>query len=107
MKDRWQLRSTHTIDLGYEQLLILEGKRGTRPKVLFRGVWLGDQIDRRRDVPNRDEGVARGARHRSSADLLDGAHVATDDPIRGHWLQWLADAIHRPLRIAHLDGVNT
>ena len=49
MRDSWQLTTTHTIDLGYEQMLILQGMPGTRVKVIFRGVWL-----RRRDEPRSD-----------------------------------------------------
>jgi hypothetical protein len=41
MSDSWQLTTTHTVDLGYEQMLILEGMPGTRFRVIFRGVWLG------------------------------------------------------------------
>ena len=41
MTDSWQLTTTHTVDLGYEQMLILEGMPGTRVRVIFRGVWLG------------------------------------------------------------------
>ena len=45
MKDASQLRSTRTIDLGYEQLLMIEDQ-SMRVSVLFRGVWL-----RRASVP--------------------------------------------------------
>jgi len=38
MSDSWQLTTTRTIDLGYEQMLILEGMSGARVKVIFRGV---------------------------------------------------------------------
>ncbi len=47
MKKFWQFTQTHTVDLGYEQLLILEGESGPRVKVLFRGRWLSEAIDPR------------------------------------------------------------
>ena len=39
MKDSSELRSARTVDLGYEQLLMLEDQT-MRVSVLFRGVWL-------------------------------------------------------------------
>lgn len=41
MKNSWRLTTTRTVDLGYEQMLILEGIPGLRVNVIFRGVWLG------------------------------------------------------------------
>jgi hypothetical protein len=76
MDAQWQLRATLTIDLDHEQLQILEGQRGARAKVLFRGVWLSEGIDPRRLVPGRDARVAPGSEDRPVFDWLAGARVA-------------------------------
>jgi hypothetical protein len=47
MTNSWQFTAVRTVNLGYEQLLILQGGRGPRVKVLFRGQWLGQAIDAR------------------------------------------------------------
>jgi hypothetical protein len=52
MRDSWQLKTTRTVDLGYEQMLILEGVPGTGVKVIFRGVWLGRRNEPRSDWPS-------------------------------------------------------
>ena len=52
MSDSWQLTTTRTIDLGYEQMLILEGMSGAGVKVIFRGVWLGRRNEPRSHWPS-------------------------------------------------------
>jgi hypothetical protein len=52
MRDSWQLKTTRTVDLGYEQMLILEGVPGTGVKVIFRGVCLGRRNEPRSDWPS-------------------------------------------------------
>ncbi len=54
MKTSSQFTATHTIDLGYEQLLILEGGRAPRVTVLFRGQWLSESIDPQPYARNTD-----------------------------------------------------
>jgi hypothetical protein len=39
MKQQWKGRTVHTIDLGPEQLQIIE-EPGRQVRVLFRGIWL-------------------------------------------------------------------
>ncbi|HTT13878.1 MAG TPA: DUF2917 domain-containing protein [Burkholderiaceae bacterium] len=39
----WAHTTTRTIDLGYEQLLTLAGRPGTRVRVLFGSMWLTQQ----------------------------------------------------------------
>ena len=52
MKDSNQVISTRTVDLGYEQMLLIEDQ-DMRVSVLFRGVWL-----RRFTVPRARRFVA-------------------------------------------------
>jgi hypothetical protein len=97
MKDSWQLTATHTVDLGYEQLLILEGKPGTRVRVLFRGVLLGDNADSRGYVLHRDRDVAPRTEPESVTVVLGAARVAIDQPNQGALLQRLGSAIRAGL----------
>jgi hypothetical protein len=39
----WAQTTTHTIDLGYEQLLTFVGRPGTRVRVLFGSMWLTEE----------------------------------------------------------------
>jgi hypothetical protein len=55
MKNSWRLTTTRTVDLGYEQMLILEGIPGPRVNVIFRGVWLGCTNALRSYWPNSTE----------------------------------------------------
>lgn len=43
MKRSDQVLATRTIDLGYEQMLVLEGQPGASVKVLFGGMWLTEE----------------------------------------------------------------
>ena len=78
MKRHWTMKAAHTIDLGHEQLLLLEGERGTRPQVLFRGVWLSEVIDLEHRVPSRDEHAAPGA-NRFGFDWIVGRGLAFEN----------------------------
>jgi hypothetical protein len=43
----WTPVTTRTIDLGYEQLLTLQGRPGTRVRVLYGAMWLTEEGDLR------------------------------------------------------------
>lgn len=43
----WITTTTRTIDLGYEQLLTLHGRPGTRVRVLYGSMWLTEEGDPR------------------------------------------------------------
>lgn len=45
----WSATVVRTVDLGYEQLLLLESRPRTRIKVIYGGIWLTEQ-DRPDDV---------------------------------------------------------
>ena len=94
MKDSWQSTVTHTIDLGYEQLLILEDGSDSHVGVLFRGVWLGCRTDRQGHVSSGVEAVAPRAGIRSVLGLLAAARSAFNEPARSRWLRRLDDPIH-------------
>lgn len=86
MKDSWQSTVTHTIDLGYEQLLILEDGPGPHFGVLFRGVWLSCRTDRQGQVSSGAEAVAPHAGLRLILGLLAAALIAFNEPARSRWL---------------------
>ena len=79
MKRPWKMKAAHTIDLGHEQLLLLEGERGARPKVLFRGAWLSEGVDLEHRVPSRDEHAAPVAAFRFGFDWIVGRGVAFEN----------------------------
>lgn len=41
MQQTWQVMKTQTIDLGYEQMLALDGLPAGQVRVQFRGEWIG------------------------------------------------------------------
>jgi hypothetical protein len=44
MKGEWSAATTRTVDLGYDQLLVLEAARpGTRVRVLYGNMWLTEE----------------------------------------------------------------
>jgi hypothetical protein len=108
MKDSWQLTATRTVDLGYEQLLILEGKPGTRVKVVFRGVLLSSDTDPRNYVLRRDQDPAPRAKPESVTVVLGAARVGITAPIHSGWLQRVRDAVLARLlmTVARTSDVN-
>jgi hypothetical protein len=94
MKDSRQSTVTHTIDLGYEQLLILEDGSGRHVAVLFRGVWLSCRTDRHGHVSSGVEAEAPQAGIRSILGLLAAARIAFNEPARSRWFRRLDAPIH-------------
>lgn len=43
MRGEWTPTTTRTIDLGYEQLLVLESRPGVRVRVLYGNLWLTEE----------------------------------------------------------------
>lgn len=98
---------SRTIDLGYEQMLVLESRPQTRVRVLYGGIWLTEE-GRREDVfaVEGDE-VALHARGLTVVEGLAPAKVEVVEPawpafaaaarqlVRGGG-QWLRQAMARP-----------
>jgi len=52
VKQQWKGRTVHTIDLGPEQLQIIE-EPGQQVRVLFRGNWLREDAGQRTEHPSK------------------------------------------------------
>lgn len=39
----WNATTVRTVDLGYEQMLLLEGRPRTKVKVIYGGIWLTEE----------------------------------------------------------------
>jgi hypothetical protein len=91
-----QAITTRTVDLDHQQLLLLEGRPGTRVKVIYGGIWLthtgeGDDL-----FACCEQEVALRARKRALLEGLGPTRVEVIEPARSD----LAAAIARRLRPA-------
>jgi hypothetical protein len=91
----WGPTLTRTIDLGYEQMLLLESRQGARIKVIYGGVWLTEE-GRPDDVfaASGDE-VALKSRGLAVVEGLGYARVQVSEPPLG-WRAW-RDAAKRAI----------
>jgi len=83
MKQAWQLTTTRTIDLGWEQMLILEGRPGTRVKVLFGDVWLTEHGSQADHFPRAGEEITLSTFGRTVIEPLGPAWVRITEAARG------------------------
>jgi hypothetical protein len=86
-----------TVDLGYEQLLLLESRPRTRVKVIYGGIWLTEQ-DRLDDVfAGSGEEVALKSHGLAVIEGLGYARIEVAEPPSG-WT--LVAALMRQARLA-------
>jgi len=92
MARKWTAETTRTVDLGYEQMLMLEGRPGTRVKVLYGGVWLTEEGWPDDIFAFTGEAVALRSRQRSLIESLGPTRVEIVQPLcgravaaPGHW----------------------
>lgn len=91
----WTPLTTRTIDLGYEQLLTLEGRPGTRVRVLYGAMWLTEEGDPRDVFAGCGEEVTLGSHGRSVIEGMGAARVEVIEPARRSLLA------HVGKRLAH------
>ncbi|HEU0202801.1 MAG TPA: DUF2917 domain-containing protein [Burkholderiaceae bacterium] len=72
-----------TVDLGYDQLLMLHGEPGTRVRVLFGGVWLTEEGAVQDVFAAAGEEVALRTRKGALLEALRPARVQVIEPVRG------------------------
>lgn len=114
MASKWNAGTTRTVDLGYEQMLVLEGRPGTEVKVLYGGVWLTEEGWPDDLFAFTGEGVALRSRRRALIEALGPTRVEIVRPPRGSRVRSMVRAAsevgrsvrrawHRalPPRIAH------
>jgi hypothetical protein len=89
MFGEWGPTTVRTVDLGYEQLLMLDGRPGTRVKVLYGGVWLTEEGSPQDVFAGSGEEVAVRSRGLSVIEGLGLARVQVIEPVRRSWRQAL------------------
>jgi hypothetical protein len=102
MIGEWGPVTSRTVDLNYEQLLMLEGRPGTRVKVIFGGFWLTEE-GRLQDVfAHTGAEVALQSPRRAVIEAMGATRIELVEPVARHRLQRLAqrafDALHGLVR---------
>jgi hypothetical protein len=81
MMGEWGPVTSRTIDLGHEQLLMLEGRAGTRVKVIYGGVWLTEEGEPHDVFALSGDEVALRTRRRSVLEGLGATRVELIEPV--------------------------
>lgn len=103
MMGEWGPMTSRTVDLGYEQLLLLEGRPGTRVKVIFGGVWLTEEGGAGDVFAHTGDEVAVRSRRLSVLEGLGTTRLEVIEPVTRRRFGALADrlgAVTRLLRRA-------
>ncbi len=93
MLGEWGPVTSRTIDLDHEQLLALDGRRGTRVKVIYGGVWLTEEGEPGDMFALGGEEVALLRSRRALLEGLGATRVEVIEPVRGGGLRRLARRI--------------
>jgi hypothetical protein len=93
-----QATTTRTVDLDHQQLLLLEGRPGTRVKVIYGGIWLTHTGEADDLFACCEQEVALRARKRALLEGLGPTRVEVIEPARSD----LAAAVALRLRPAWL-----
>jgi hypothetical protein len=82
--------STRTIDLGYDQLIALHGRPGTRVRVLYGSMWLTEEGVERDVFAGGGDEVALKSRGLSVIEGLGRTRVELIEPVSARWIAPLA-----------------
>lgn len=83
MKGEWSAATTRTVDLGYDQLLVLEAARpGTRVRVLYGHMWLTEEGTAQDVFAGSGAEVQLKSRGRAVVEGLGVARVQVIEPRR-------------------------
>jgi hypothetical protein len=75
-----------TVDLGYDQMLILEDRPGTRVSVLYGGIWLTEEGSRDDVFAHGGQVVALRSRKRAVVEGIGPTRVEVAEPaVDGSW----------------------
>jgi hypothetical protein len=81
MKGDWSAATTRTVDLGYDQLLVLEAARpGTRVRVLYGNMWLTEEGTAQDVFAGSGAEVQLKSRGRAVVEGLGAARVQVIEP---------------------------
>lgn len=101
MTGEWGTMTTRTIDLDHEQLLQLHGRRGTRVKVIYGGVWLTEEGEPNDVFATSGDEVLLHARRQALLEGLGSARIEVIEPAGGRLralVRRAADAARRLVR---------
>ena len=93
MRGEWGAVMSRTIDLGYEQLLLLEGRRGTRVKVIYGGIWLTEEGLPQDVFAGSGDEVALRSRRLAVIEGLGATRLEVVEPVPRQGWQALAQRI--------------
>jgi len=83
----WGRTTVRTVDLGYEQMLLLEGRPCTKVKVIYGGIWLTEE-GRSQDVfATTGDEVALKSRGLAVVEGLGYARVEVMEPMHAEFLR--------------------
>jgi hypothetical protein len=85
--------TVRTIDLGYEQMLALHDRRGTRVRVLYGALWLTEEGEAGDRFPASGEEVVLKSRGLTLLEGMGAARVQLVEPPRATWRARLAGAL--------------
>jgi hypothetical protein len=83
----WGPTLTRTVDLGYEQMLLLESRPRTRIKVIYGGIWLTEENLTQDVFASSGDEVALQSRGLAVVEGLGYARVQVTEPHTG-WRAW-------------------
>ncbi|MGE5337006.1 MAG: DUF2917 domain-containing protein [Gemmatimonadota bacterium] len=106
MTGEWGPTTSRTVDLGYEQMLVLEGRPGTRVRVLFGGIWLTEQGLLDDMFVHTGEEVALQSRQRSLIEGLGATRLEVIEPVLGGYMQRIGRAAGVAMR-GLIDGAKS
>jgi hypothetical protein len=79
--NRTSATTIRTVDLGYDQLLILEDRPGARISVLFGGIWLTEEGSRADVFAHSGQMVALRSRKRAVLEGIGPTRVEVAEPV--------------------------
>jgi hypothetical protein len=99
MRGEWSATTSRTVDLGYDQLLVLQSEPGTRVRVLYGHLWLTEEGGGQDVFASSGAELALKARGRTVIEGLDRARVEIIEPagsvrpswhgLSARWQRWL------------------
>lgn len=106
MTQAWQLTSTRTIDLGWEQMLVLQGRPGTRVKILFGDAWLTEYGSESDHFPRTGEEVTLTTFGPTVIEPLGPTCISITEPAKAAGWRGLVASLHARARavIARFPG---
>jgi hypothetical protein len=105
MRGEWTPATSRTVDLGYEQLLVLESRPGVRVRVLYGNLWLTEE-GRAQDVfAGSGTEIALESNGRAVVEGLGLARVQVIEPAGRASLARLASAFSLRWLIERMQGL--